>query len=390
MSDAARHTPNHWASLTSAATAAVVLGFASTILIVIEGARAVGANSAEQASTAAILCFAMAATSAWLAVRHRMPILVAWSTPGSVLIATSAAGITWPEAIGAFIFSGVLMLLTGLIAPLERAIERMPPAIAGAMLAGVLLHYVLGVPEAALAEPALVLPVVVAFFALRIFLPMYAVPVVVVLGLVLATLGGGPTQNVHVGFTPLVFVWPQWSWQAIISLGIPLYLVTMASQNLPGFAVLKANGYQPPVSSCLKVTGLSSVLAAPFGSHAVCMAAITASMVAGSDSHPDPAQRWKMIYPYAVLYAVIGLAAGTFVSLLGAMPREIVATVAGLALFGPLTGGISAMMKDARDIEPALVTFLVTASGVSIMGVGAAFWGLLIGLALWGIRRLLA
>ena len=387
MSDAAQPTQNHWAALTAAATAAVVLGFASTILIVIEGARAVGANAAQQASAAAILCFAMAATSAWLAIRHRMPIMVAWSTPGSVLIATSAGGITWPEAIGAFVFTGVLMLLTGLVAPLERAIERMPPAIAGAMLAGVLLHYVLGVPGAALATPVLVLPLVIAFFALRFLVPMYAVPVVVVLGLALAALNGGAAQDVHLGFTPLVFVWPEWNWQAIISLGLPLYLVTMASQNLPGFAVLKANGYQPPVADCLKVTGLASVLAAPFGSHAVNMAAITASLVAGPDAHPDPAQRWKMIYPYVVLYVVIGFAAGTFVSLLGAMPREIVAAVAGLALFGPFMGGVSGMMKDAKDIEPALVTFLVTASGITIMGVGSAFWGLLAGLALWGIRR---
>ncbi len=382
-------SPSHWTSLFSAATAAVVVGFASTILVVIEAAKAAGANPAQQASTAAILCFGMAICSAILAIRYRMPIVVAWSTPGAVLIATSAQGILWQEAIGAYVFAGVLMVLTGLVRPIERAIERMPAAIAAAMLAGVLLRYVVGVPGAALASPALVLPLIVAFFALRIFVPMYTVPVVVGLGLVLALFGGGFTQDIHVGITPLTFDLPQWNWPAMVSLGIPLYLVTMASQNLPGFAVLKANGYAPPVSASLLVTGLGSIVAAPFGSHAINMAAITASLVAGPDAHPDPQQRWKMIYPYAALYVVFALAAGTFVSLLGALPKDIITAVAGLALFGPLMGGMTAMMKEAENIEAALVTFLVTASGISLFGVGAAFWGLLAGLVLWAAKKAL-
>jgi benzoate membrane transport protein len=173
----------------------------------------------------------------------------------------------------------------------------------------------------------------------------------------------------------------------MVSLGIPLYLVTMASQNLPGFAVLRANGYQPPVSACLLVTGAGSILAAPFGSHAINLAAITASLVAGPDAHPDPGQRWKMIYPYTVLYVIFGLAAGTFVHMLGDLPKDLVTAIAGLALFGPLMGGISSMMKEPRDIEAALVTFLTTASGITLFGVGAAFWGLLAGLVLWGAQR---
>ncbi|MCA0434490.1 MAG: benzoate/H(+) symporter BenE family transporter [Proteobacteria bacterium] len=390
MTDKTVAASSHWASLTSAATAAVIVGFASTILVVIEGARAVGANAAQQASTAAILCFAMAAASLYLAVRHRMPIMVAWSTPGSALIISSAHGaITWPEAIGAFIFAGVLMVLTGLVRPLERAIERMPAAIAAAMLAGVLLRFVLAVPGATLASPLLVGPLVIAFFALRIFVPMYTVPVVVGLGLLLALFGSGFTHEVQLGITPLTFDLPQWNWQVMLSLGLPLYLVTMASQNLPGFAVLKANGYSAPVSSCLTVTGITSIICAPFGSHAVNMAAITASLVAGPDAHPDPQQRWKMIYPYTALYIVFGLAAGTFVSLLGALPPDIITAVAGLALFGPLMGGMSAMVKEPSTLEAALVTFLVTASGISLYGVGAAFWGLLAGLLLWGAKQAL-
>lgn len=380
-------TERHWPSLISSATAAVIVGFASTILVVIEGARAVGANPAQQASVAAILCFAMAAASFILAVRARMPIMVAWSTPGAVLLATSAGGITFPQAIGAFVLAGALTVLTALITPLSRAIERMPASIAAAMLAGVLLRYVLGVPTAALGSPALVMPLILAFFALRFVVPMYAVPVIVALGLLIAGLTGAFDQGVTLAVTPLTFDWPEWNPQVLISLGIPLYLVTMASQNLPGFAVLRANGYAPPVSACLLVTGLGSILSAPFGSHAINLAAITASLVAGPDAHPDPARRWKMIYPYTVLYVVFGLAAGTFVSMLGALPKELVTAIAGLALFSPLMGGISAMMKEPREIEAALVTFLTTASGITLFGIGAAFWGLLAGLILWGAQR---
>ena len=389
MNEAVPVVKQHWASLFSSAKAAVIVGFASTILVVIEGARAVGANAAQQASVAAILCFAMAITSLILAVRYRMPIMVAWSTPGSVLIATSAMGITFPQAIGAFILAGTLMVLTAVITPLARAIERMPASIAAAMLAGVLLRYVLGVPVAALASPQVVLPLILAFFVLRFFIPMYAVPIVVGLGLLFAGMTGAFNGDIPIAITPLTFDWPQWNVQTLISLGIPLYLVTMASQNLPGFAVLRANGYQPPVSACLLVTGIGSILAAPFGSHAINLAAITASIVAGPDAHPDPGQRWKMIYIYAPLYVVFGLAAGTFVALLGALPKDLVTAIAGLALFGPLMGGVSAMMKEQRDIEPALVTFLTTASGISLFGIGAAFWGLVAGLALWIAQRTL-
>ena len=378
---------NNWLSLTSAATAAVVVGFASTILVVIEGAKAVGATPTQQASTAAILCFTMALTSFILAFRYKQPIMVAWSTPGSALMATGATGIAFPDAVGAFMVAGALMVLTALIKPLSVAISRLPPALAAAMLAGVLLRYVLGVPTAALDLPVFVVPLVIAFFALRVLVPMFTVPVIVVLGLVFAGLSGSFSGPVHIGVTPLELVWPHWNLQVVIGLGLPLYLVTMASQNLPGFAVLKANGYQPPITACLFVTGLGSVLTAPFGTHAVNMAAITAALVAGPDAHPDPKQRWKMIYPYTLLYVVFGLAAGTFVSLLGAMPKSLVTAIAGLALFSPLMAGLTGMVKDPRDVEAAMVTFLVTASGVTIYGIGAAFWGLLAGLLVWAVKH---
>jgi benzoate membrane transport protein len=383
-------TGNHWISMTAAATAAVVVGFASTILVVMEGLRAVGATPTQQASAAASICLAMAATSFFLAVKYKQPIMVAWSTPGAALMATGVSGITFPEAVGAFIFAGGLMVLTAFIKPIATAISKIPPAIAAAMLAGVLLRFVLGVPTSALDLPVFIVPLIIAFFALRLLVPMYTIPVIVLLGLLFAGLGGGFSAPIHLGLTPLEWVWPQWNWQVIVGLGVPLYLVTMASQNLPGFAVLKAHGYEPPVSACLAVTGLGSMLAAPLGTHAVNMAAITAAMVAGPDSHPDSNQRWKMIYPYTVLYVVFGLAAGTFVSLLGGMPKPLVTAIAGLALFAPLMNGLTAMVKDSKDTEAAVVTFLVTASGITILGVGAAFWGLLAGLLVWAAKKVMS
>jgi benzoate membrane transport protein len=313
--------------------------------------------------------------------------MVAWSTPGSVLLATNQGAVTFPEAIGAFMLAAALMVLTALIKPLSNAISKLPPSIAAAMLGGVLLRYVIGVPAAALDMPGFVVPLVLAFFALRMVAPMFSVPITVALGLAFAALNGGVSQHIPLGITPLTFDWPQLNWQVLLGIGVPLYLVTMASQNLPGFAVLKAHGYQPPVAPALFITGLGSLIAAPFGGHAINMAAITAAMVAGPDCHPDPKQRWKMIYPYAALYVVFGLAAGSFVALLGGLPKPLITAMAGLALFSPLMGGISGMMKEPKDMEPALVTFLVAASGITIYGVGSPFWGLLAGLVYWAAKR---
>ncbi len=379
---------SHWISLFSSTLTAVIVGFASTILVIMEAADKVGATPSQKASWAAALCIGMALSSFFLSWRYRMPMITAWSTPGAVLIATSAGGVTYENALGAFVVAGLLMVAAGLVKPLERAIEKIPAPIAAAMLAGVLLHYTLQVPEAALAAPLMVLPLVVVFFGLRMSFPLYAVPVVVVLGIALAAFSGSfRGQDMSFGVTALEWVTPRFDLQTILSIGVPLFLVTMASQNLPGFAVLRASGYQPPVQPALLVTGLTSTIFAPFGSHAVNMAAITASIVTGPDCHPDPNKRWLVAWPYLVLYGLIGLMAASFVHVLGALPKELIKAIAGLALFSPLMGGVTAMMKEPRDIESALLTFLVTASGLSILGVGSAFWGLLAGLVLFGIRH---
>jgi benzoate membrane transport protein len=379
-----------WFGIISSSLTAVVVGFASTILVIMEAARAVGATPSQQASWAAALCIGMAISSFILSWRYRMPMITAWSTPGAVLIATSGGGISYTDALGAFLVAGLLMVVAGLIKPLEKAIEKIPAPIAAAMLAGVLLRYTLGVPGAAMAMPLAVLPLIVVFFGLRLSYPLYAVPVVVGLGVAIAAFSGSFAGDCcSFGLTALEWTTPTFDPQTVLSIGVPLFLVTMASQNLPGFAVLRASGYQPPVQPALLVTGVTSVVIAPLGAHTVNMAAITASIVTGPDCHPDPAKRWLVAWPYLVFYGLIGLMAASFVHVLGALPKDLITAIAGLALFSPLMGGVTAMMKEPRDIESALVTFLVTASGLSIAGVGSAFWGLAAGLALFGARHLL-
>ena len=367
----------------------MVVGFASTILLIMEAADAVGANAAEKASWAAALCIGQAITTLILSWRYRMPIITAWSTPGAVLIATSAtAGIDYPSAIGAFIAAGLLTCLTAMFKPVARAIEKIPASIAAAMLAGVLLRYSMGVPGAAIELPWQVLPLIVIFFGLRVWQPLFAVPVVVAAGIVLAAMAGVFDAGCcSLGITQPVWTMPSFNWPIIVGIGVPLYLVTMASQNLPGFAVLKASGYQPPVMGPLWVTGLASIFFAPFGAHQLNLAAITASIVTGPEAHPDPQKRWLVAWPYLILYILVGLAAASFVTILGSLPKPLITAIAGLALFAPLLGSVTAMFKEKEQVEAALATFLVSASGITVYGVGAPFWGLMAGLVLYGARH---
>lgn len=389
MSQLALPWPRGWFGLVSSSATAVIVGFASTILLIMEAARAVGATQAQQASWAASLCFAMAITSLILSWRYRMPIITAWSTPGAALIATSASSVSYENALGAFVAAGLLTCLAALVAPLARLIQRIPAALASAMLAGVLLRYSIGVPGAATALPVLVLPLIVIFFALRLSYPLFAVPAAVVLGIAAAALTGlFPASCCAARIAWLEWTTPRFDVRTMVSLGLPLFLVTMASQNLPGFAVLKAAGYQPPVKSALWVTGIGSILAAPFGSHQINLAAITASLVTGLECHPDPKRRWLVAWPYLFMYAAVGLAASSLVETLGALPSPLIVAIAGLALLAPLMASLSAALREPRDIETALVTFLVTASGLTLAGIGSAFWGLLAGLALYAARHL--
>lgn len=376
-------------SMISAALVAALVGYGSTIALVIAAAQALDATPAEAASWVFAICLAKAAGSALLAVWTRVPVVLAWSTPGAALIAASQ-GLTMAEGVGAFVLAGTLIFMTGLIGPLGRLIAAIPSAIAAAMLAGVLLPFCLKLAPAATDSPALILPMIAVFAVVRLWNPAFAVLAALAAGLAMAIGYAGPPVTGPFALPALTFIPPAWSTAALIGLGLPLYLVTMASQNLPGFAVLRGAGYEPPVKQALTVSGAISAVAAFFGAHTINMAAITAAICLGDDVHPDRSQRWKVSLAYAAAWAGLGLFGSAILAVLAALPTDLIAAIVGLALLNPLIGALSGAFAPVETRFPAAVTLIVTASGVSAFGIGAAFWGLVAGLAALFLDRLRA
>jgi benzoate membrane transport protein len=368
-------------SLISAALVAALVGFGSTVALVLSAAAALGATPAQTASWLLAVSLAKAAGSAALSWSTRIPVVLAWSTPGAALIAATS-GTTMAEAVAAFLLAGVLVILTGAIRPLGRLVAMIPDGVAAAMLAGVLLPFCLrGVPTVE-AAPALVLPMVAVFLAVRLVNPALAVLAALALGLALA-FGTGAASLPALGLplpalTPIA---PAFDLAVLLGLGVPLYLVTMASQNLPGFAVLRAADYDPPVRPALLVTGGLSALIALVGGHMVNMAAITAAICLGDDVHPDRAQRWKVGLAYAGVWVLLGLLAPLIITLLAALPPEVMVAIVGLALLSPLAGALAGAFAAPEQRFAATLTLAVTASGVAAFGIGAAFWGLLAGIS---------
>ncbi|PLS22816.1 benzoate/H(+) symporter BenE family transporter [Neptunicoccus cionae] len=375
------------ASIIISAVVAALVGFGGSLAVILAATEAVGATQAQTGSWVAALCISMMATSAILSIRHKMPIITAWSTPGAALIAASS-GIGFEAAVGAFLFAAVLVLVTASFRVVAELIERIPAALASAMLAGVLFEFVVAIFEHAATVPALVLPLIAGFLILRLFSAMWAVLGVLALGIGLSFMLGmlEPVESLQI--SKLVWVTPAFDLPVMLGLGLPLYLVTMASQNLPGFAVLRASGYQAPTRSILGVTGIASVLSAFGGAHTSNLAAITASICTGPDTHPDPDKRWLTGPVYALTYAVLAVFGASLVGMFASFPPALVATVAGVALLGPFIGAASAGFGTKEHLFPAALTFVVTVSGVSVFGIGAAFWGLVAGLLALGLERL--
>ncbi|UYN96278.1 MAG: benzoate/H(+) symporter BenE family transporter [Enhydrobacter sp.] len=376
-------------SAASAALVATVAGAGGTLAIVLAAAQAVGATPAETSSWVVGLALATALGSLVLSVRYRMPIIAAWSTPGAALIASTSGVPSFNAAVGAFVLAALLILLTAAIRPVGRLIERIPASIAAAMLAGILLRLVIAMVEFAPGAPQLVLPLIALFFVVRTFWPALSSLVVLAVGAALAWAFGMVQPIDGVGLSELVIVAPGWDLATLVGLGLPLYLVTMASQNLPGFAVLRASGYQPPTQPVLAVTGALSLGTAFLGSHTSNLAAISAALCTGPDAHPDPARRWITGPFYALWWGLIALFGASLVGLFGALPPALLATVAGTALLGSLAGAMGTALAEERGRLAATATLAVTASGVTLAGVGSAFWGLIAGLAILGLDRIL-
>ena len=375
-------------SIVTSAVVAALVGFGSTIAIIIAAAQAVGADAAQTSSWVAALCLAMAASSGYLSVRYRMPVITAWSTPGAALIAASS-GISIHAAVGSFLLAAALIVLAALIKPFGRAIERIPTSIAAAMLAGVLLQFVVGVFQSAQGAPGLVLPLVAIFLVVRLFNPALAVLAVLFVGLAMA-FGGGMARPLtsDLSLSSLTYIEPAFEPTALIGLGLPLFLVTMASQNLPGFAVLKASGYQPPSRPILAVTGLASIVTALFGAHTSNLAAISAAICTGPDTHPDPSKRWMVGPFYALSYLIFAAFSAALIGLIAGLPPELIKTVAGLALLGAFAGALGSALSEGSKVFPAVITLAVTASGLTLFGIGSAFWGLVAGLISLGLDTL--
>ncbi|MDF1749903.1 MAG: benzoate/H(+) symporter BenE family transporter [Alphaproteobacteria bacterium] len=380
-------------SLFSNALVAVLVGFGGSVAIVLSGIHAVGATPAQSASWISALCLAMFATSTILSVLHRMPIVTAWSTPGAALIAATAIGgvptYSIEVAVGAFLFAAALILLSAAVKPLATLIAKIPSAIASAMLAGVLIGFSIAVFDQAAQDPLLVLPLIAVFLIVRMVSATWAVIAVLGAGIAWAAiLGKIAPMTSGIELTELELITPVFDPAALIGLGLPLFLVSMASQNLPGFAVLRAAGYEPPARSALAVTGLASLLTAPFGAHTTTLAAITASLCTGPDTHPDPAKRWVSGIFYGLGYLILAGVGVSVVAGFAALPTAVIATVAGLALIGPLMGSMSAALAPEATRFPAVLTLTATASGLSLFGIGSAFWGLVLGLLALGLDKL--
>ncbi|WP_136657040.1 benzoate/H(+) symporter BenE family transporter [Nitratireductor sp. XY-223] len=374
-------------SIVISALVALVISFTSSIAIVLAAAAAVGANAEQTASWVASLFLAKAAITLVLSVRYRAPVIAAGSTTGAAVIAATS-GETIATAVGAFFVAAILTILTSAIRQLGTLVERIPSAIASAMLAGILFTFVVAVFEDIRAAPELVVPLVVLFAVVRVFSPIWAVLAVLVGGIGLAYFLGmtQPVGQLHVSW--LVWIAPKFELNAVIGLGLPLYLVTMTSQNLPGFAALKASGYELPWRPVLSVTGLVSLVTAGFGAHASNLAAITASVCSGPDAHPDKDKRWMCGPFYAGGNVILALFGASLVTLFHSFPKALIISVAGLALVSALATSLSRSMVATDGHFAAVVTFAVTASGLSVFGIGSAFWGLVAGLFVLGLERL--
>jgi benzoate membrane transport protein len=377
------------ASAVAAGLIAVLVGVTSSAAIVFTAAKTAGAGPQEVTSWMLALGVGMGVTSIWLSLRYKAPVVTAWSTPGAALLISGLDGVTMAEAVGAFTVSSVLIMLSGLTGWFERAMGRIPVPLAAGLLAGVLVQFGIGLFKSMGSSFAIAFSIFAVYLVGHRLLPRYAIVAALAVGVVVATVQGSlQPGRIRVEFAEPVFTAPVFSWQVILSVGLPLFIVTMASQNLPGVAVLKADGYgRVPVSPLITCTGTTSALLAPFGCFGLNLAAITAAICTGHEAHEDPDRRYLAGVWAGVFYLCVGVLGGTVGSLLTALPPALVLGIAGLGLLGTIGNSLFSALSDERLRESAAVTFLATASGVTLLGIGSAFWGLLAGALTFAVTR---
>ncbi|MET0384196.1 MAG: benzoate/H(+) symporter BenE family transporter [Burkholderiaceae bacterium] len=366
---------------------AVLVGFTSSVAIVFQAAQALGATPMQTTSWMWALGLGTGLTSIGLSWAYRQPVLTAWSTPGAALLVASH-GVTLPVATGAFIVAAVLITLAGVTGLFAKVMDRVPVAIAAALLAGVLTRFGLDAALAARGDALLVGAMALVYIAGRRWWPRFAVPGVLGAGIAIAASAGRLSlSGIQWGWARPVWVAPEFTLAGAIGLGLPLFIVTMASQNLPGVAAQRAAGVTAPVSPTIAATGVATLLLAPFGSFGLNLAAITAAICMGPQAHRDPARRYVAPMAAGVFYLLIGLAGGAVAGLMAAFPHALVVAVAGLALLGTIGGALANALAQERHRDAATLTFVVTLSGVAPGGVGAPFWGVVAGAAALGVQH---
>ncbi|SAK49312.1 benzoate transporter [Caballeronia calidae] len=361
---------------------AMMTGYTSSLVLMFQAGQAAHLSDAQISSWIWALSMGMAVCTIGLSLRYRAPIVVAWSTPGAALLVSSLPNVAYADAIGAFIVCAVLLTAVGLTGWFDTLMKRIPSGIAAALLAGILFEIGIEIFRAAEHRTALVIVMFFTYLAGKRFMPRYAIPATLVAGIAVAGgLGLLDFSRFHIALAHPVFTMPAFSLAAAISIGIPLFVVAMASQNVPGIAVLRADGYTTPSAPLISTTGIASLVLAPFGSHGVNLAAITAAICTGREAHENRDKRYTAAVWCGVFYLIAGTFGATIAALFAAFPKELVVSVAALALFGSIMSGLANAMHDARQREPALVTFMVTASGLTLLSIGSAFWGLIAGVA---------
>lgn len=371
----------------SAGFIAVLVGYTSSAAIVFQAATAAGADAAYISSWLLALGLGMGATCIGLSLYFRSPVLTAWSTPGAALLATALLGLPMSEAVGAFLIASALITLCGVTGWFETIMKHVPKSLAAAMLAGVLLRFGMEVFVSLRSQLGLVALMLVIYLAGRRLNSRYTIPLTLLGGLIWAAQGGLiHYEAVTLTLARPIFTLPTFSLSTAIGVAIPLFIVTMASQNVPGIAVLRANGYQTPVSPLIGWTGFTGLLLAPFGGFQFNLAAITAAICMSPEADSNPERRYLAAVCAGIFYLMTGLLGATVASIFSALPKELVAAIAGIALLETIANSLSGALLDAKERDAALITFLVTASGLALAGIGSAFWGLLFGLVVLKIN----
>ncbi|WP_279464247.1 benzoate/H(+) symporter BenE family transporter [Aeromonas veronii] len=363
---------------------AVMVGYTSSVILIIQAATAAGADTAQVASWLWTLGIGMGVSCIALSLYYRIPILTAWSTPGAALLITTLGNFTLAEAIGAFVISSLLIALCGISGWFDRLMKHIPAPLAAAMLAGVLLKFGLDLFKVAPQDPLLLGTLLLAFLLGRHLWPRYTMVLVLGVGMLICSVRGDLQMGtLHWQLASPVWTWPAFSLDALFGIALPLFIVTMTSQNMPGIAILRAHGYQPATSSLISWTGLTGLLLAPFGGYAFNLAAITAAICMGKEVDPDTKRRWPAAVWAGCFYLVTGCFGATVAALFSAFPAALVTCIAGLALLGTIGSSLHSALQENEAREAALLTFIITASGLSLLGIAAACWGLLIGLAIY-------